>query len=150
MTEVLFYHLTRQPLETVLPGLLERSLARGWRVVVQASSGQRIEALDAHLWTFRPDSFLPHGVERDRDAAEQPIVLTEGPANPNGAQVRFLVEGAGLPDDAAQYERLVLLFDGDDEEAVAAARTHWQSAKAAAFEATYWQQNPQGRWEKQA
>ncbi|MFZ0116056.1 MAG: DNA polymerase III subunit chi, partial [Xanthobacteraceae bacterium] len=52
MTEVLFYHLQEQPIEKVLPNLLERSLERGWRVVVQASSEDRVDALDAHLWTF--------------------------------------------------------------------------------------------------
>lgn len=150
MTEVLFYHLTGQPLETVLPGLLERSLARGWRVVVQAASSQRIEALDAHLWTFRPDSFLPHGTDRARDAAEHPVLLTEAAVNPNAANVRFLIEGAGLPDDADRYDRIVLLFDGGDEEAVAAARVQWQAAKGSAFEATYWQQSAEGRWEKKA
>ena len=76
MTEVLFYHLHRQPLERVLPTLLERSLERGWRVVVQAASEERVEALDAHLWTYRDDSFLPHGTAREAEAREQPILLT--------------------------------------------------------------------------
>ncbi len=76
MTEMLFYHLQRQPLERVLPSLLERSLERGWRVVVQAASDERVEALDAHLWTYRDDSFLPHGTAREAEAAAQPVLLT--------------------------------------------------------------------------
>ena len=78
MTEVLFYHLQRQPIEKVLPNLLERSLERGWRAVVQASSEDRVDALDAHLWTFSDDSFLPHGTDREATAGQQPIVLTVG------------------------------------------------------------------------
>ncbi len=149
MTEVLFYHLQRQPLERVLPSLLERSLARGWRVIVQASSDERVDALDAHLWTYRDDSFLPHGTSKEQGGAEQPILLTVNDHNPNGAQVRFLVDGASMPEDAAAYERIVLLFDGEDDDAVAAARRHWTAVKAQGFEATYWQPDESGRWVKQ-
>ncbi len=118
MTEILFYHLKGQTLEQVLPALLQKSLERGWRVVVQASSDERVEALDAHLWTWRDDAFLPHGTSRDPEAAEQPIVLTADGENPNGATVRFLVDGANLGANAASYERIVLLFNGDDPEAL--------------------------------
>jgi DNA polymerase-3 subunit chi len=148
MTEVLFYHLQGQPLDKVLPTLLERSLQRGWRVVVQASSEERVEALDAHLWTYRDDGFLPLGTWRDAEAARQPVLLTLDDANPNGAAVRFLVDGAATPEDAAAYERIVLLFDGNDPDAVATARERWGAAKASGFEVTYWQPDEQGRWQR--
>jgi DNA polymerase-3 subunit chi len=150
MTEVLFYHLQGQKLEGVLPTLIERSLERGWRVVVQGASEERIEALDAHLWTYRDDSFLPHGTWREAEAAEQPVLLTLNDGNPNAANVRFLVDGARLPADAEDYQRIVLLFDGDDEDAVAAARGQWSEVKAKGFEATYWQPDDSGRWVKKA
>lgn len=150
MTEVLFYHLQRQPLERVLPQLLERSVERGWRVVVQGSSEERMDALDSHLWVYSDDSFLPHGTWRETEAAEQPVVLTVTDANPNAATVRFLIDGAPVPADAESYQRLVLMFDGDDEEAVAAARAQWTDVKAKGFEATYWQPDDSGRWVKRA
>src|SRR5262245_59701587 len=112
MTEVLFYHLQGQKLETVLPTLLEKSLERGWRVAVQGASGERIEALDAHLWTYRDDSFLPHGTWREQEAAAQPVLLTLTESNASGATVRFLIDGAQMPADAEAYKRIVLLFDG--------------------------------------
>ena len=149
MTEVLFYHLKGQTPEQVLPALLAKSLERGWRVVVQASSDERVEALDAHLWTWREDSFLPHGTWRDAEAAEQPIVLTANEENPNRATVRFLVDGANLSGDTTGYQRIVLLFDGDDPEAVEAARARWSEAKAAGAEVTYWQADEHGRWRRQ-
>ena len=148
--EVHFYHLQQKPLEAVLPILLEKSLERGWRVVVQATSAERLAALDDHLWTFSDESFLPHATDKEPDAAEQPIVLTLGGGNPNEAAIRFLVEGAPVPAEVAGYERLVLLFDGNDEEALAAARVDWKSVKAAGHEATYWQQDARGRWERKA
>jgi DNA polymerase III subunit chi len=150
MTEILFYHLQRQPLERVLPTLLEKSIERGWRVVVQAASEERAEALDAHLWTFRDDSFLPHGTWREGEAREQPILLTVHDDNPNGASVRFLLDGVPLPSDVAAYERIVLLFDGEDPDAVDTARTRWSEAKQNGFAVTYWQPDDTGRWQRKA
>ena len=150
MTEILFYHLQGQKLEGVLPALLEKSLERGWKVVVQGSSEEHIEALDAHLWTYRDDGFLPHGTWREPEAAQQPVLFTLTESNPNGATVRFLIDGAPMPADPQNYQRIVLLFDGNDEEAVTAARAHWSTAKEKGLEATYWQADEQGRWAKKA
>jgi DNA polymerase-3 subunit chi len=148
MTEMLFYHLQHQPLERVLPTLLEKSLERGWRVVVQAASEERVEALDALLWTFRDDSFLPHGTWREAEARSQPVLLTINADNPNGAAVRFLIDGAAVPEDAAAYQRIVLIFDGDDPDAVTAARERWRESKAKGFDITYWQPDEAGRWQR--
>ncbi len=150
MAEMLFYHLQRQPLEKVLPALLEKSLARGWRVVVQASSDERVDALDAHLWTYRDEAFLPHGTDREPDPAAQPVLLTTRDHNPNSAAVRFLIDGADVPADAADYERIVLMFDGEDPDALAAARERWTQAKAQGLATTYWQADEEGRWQRKA
>ena len=150
MTEVVFYHLIRKPLERALPELLEKSYERGWRVVVQAASDERVEALDAHLWTYNDSNFLPHGTARDSDAQLHPILLTTAEHNPNGATVRFLIDGAPIPADAASYDRIVLMFDGEDEDAVAAARARWTEAKEQGFAVAYWQPDEQGRWVKKA
>lgn len=147
--EVLFYHLEHQTLERVLPSLLEKTLSRGWRAVVQAGTEDRLEAIDLALWTYTDDSFLPHGMARAGHASEQPVYLTVGDETPNGAGVRFLVDGAV----AAAFdgiERIVFLFDGRDPDAVTSARSQWKAAKAAGCSVTYWQQAESGRWEKKA
>ncbi|MGY3507351.1 DNA polymerase IIIc chi subunit [Bradyrhizobium sp. USDA 3051] len=82
------------------------------------------------------------------DAADQPIVLAVEEDNPNGANVRFLVDNAALPQDAQAYERIVLLFDGDDPDALAFARSAWTDCKARGFDVTYWQADERGRWQK--
>jgi DNA polymerase-3 subunit chi len=156
MTEVLFYHLQNMALENVLPPLLEKSLERGWRVVVQSTSQERVDALDAHLWTYRDDSFLPHATWRAGDvsragagdAQDQPIVLAVEGGNPNRANVRFLIDNAALPADSDAYDRMVLVFNGDDGEALAAARVAWTDCKARGFEVTYWQADERGRWQR--
>lgn len=147
MSEVLFYHLTESTLYDALPPLLERSIARGWKVVVQTASEERRDALDAHLWTFRDDSFLAHATDREPHAPEQPVFLTTGQGNPNDAAVRFVVDGAEPP-GADGYERLVLMFDGHDQQQVETARQHWKAFKATGAALTYWQQTPEGKWEK--
>lgn len=150
MTEILFYHLQRQPLEAVLPGLVQRSLERQWRVVIQASSEERLQALDDHLWTYADDGFLPHGTDRDGDPTSQPVVLTLQEHNPNAASIRFLVEGAPLPPDGGDYARICLLFDGTDQDALLLARAQWKQAKEAGHAVAYWQQDEAGRWQKKA
>jgi DNA polymerase III subunit chi len=148
VTEVLFYHLQNMSIENVLPPLLEKSLERGWRVVVQSTSAERTEALDAHLWTYSDDSFLPHATARASDAQDQPIILSAEEGNPNGAKVRFLIDNAALPADADSYERVVLVFNGEDEDALAAARQAWKDCKLRDFEVTYWQTDERGRWQR--
>jgi DNA polymerase-3 subunit chi len=151
MTEIWFYHLQLRSLDDVLPGLLERALRRGWRAVVQGASEERIAALDEHLWTYSDESFLPHASAREGDPEMQPIFLTTGSENPNGATVRFLIEGAEVApilERNENYERLMLLFDGNDAEALAAARAQWADLKGRGNALSYWQQSEDGRWEK--
>lgn len=149
MTEVHFYHLQRQPLERALPVLIEKCIERGWRCVVQAASPERIDALDQLLWTYREDSFLAHGTDREDNAAEQPVLLTTREDNPNGSNVRFLVDGA-TAGDLASYERAIYLFDGNDPDAVDVARDQWKEAQGEGFQTIYWQQDADGRWQKKA
>lgn len=150
MTELLFFHLDKKPLDRALPELLEKSLERGWRVVVEAGSQERRDALDAHLWTYSDESFLPHGTDQEPDAAAQPVLLTVGPSRANDASVRFLVDRAPLPDRATleTYQRVVYLFDGHDPDALNDARAAWRQAKAMGVAAQYWAQNERGAWVK--
>jgi DNA polymerase-3 subunit chi len=149
MTPVFFYHLERQPLDHVLPKLLSMSLERGWRVVVQAGSEERGEAIAAQLWSHDEESFLPHGTRADGFPELQPIWITAVDENPNNANVRFYVDGAEVG-DIGGLTRAVILFDGNDPEAVDSARAGWKRFKAEGHEVSYWQQDEQGRWQNRA
>lgn len=149
MTEALFYHLQTRTLEQALPALLEKCVERGWRTVVQTGSVERRDALDAHLWTYSEESFLPHGI-RPEELTERAVRLTAEADPADGATVRFLVDRAGVPADMAAYDRLVFLFDGNDPEAVLDARAQWKVVKAAGLTPTYWIQDERGRWSKKA
>ncbi len=150
MTEVLFYHLERASLESVLPGLLEKTLERGWRAVVRCGSRETVARLDEVLWTYNDESFLPHSADAGI-AADQPVFLTDGTDIPNAANLLFLIDNAAADMSAVKsFLRCVTIFDGGDDKAVAAARAFWKDVKAAGHDATYWKQSPQGRWEKQA
>lgn len=152
MSETLFYHLERRSLEDVLPGLVEKSLERGWKVLVKCESADRADALDTLLWTFN-DGFLPHAQLGDGEASRQPVLITVEEDNPNKADIFFLVGGASPPDWNGEVvkalTRIVLMFDGRDPGAVDGARAAWKTAKSAGHDVTYWKESPTGKWEKQ-
>jgi DNA polymerase-3 subunit chi len=151
--EVWFYHLQTQPLERVLPTLLERALQRDWRVVVQVTREERMHALDDLLWTYAPDAFLPHGCARDGDPEGHLIWLTTTAEDPIDAHLHVCADGAAAGPAVRAgrgYERVILLFDGTDEEALAAARAEWKALKDEGIALSYWQQTESGGWEKKA
>lgn len=153
MTETLFYQLERRGLDDALPGLVEKSLQRGWRALIRADTAERAAAIDMLLWTYGDQSFLPHALDGDGEAARQPVLITVEDANANNADVMFLVGGAAPAAwDApalAGLARIVLLFDGRDPEMLAAARAAWSAAKQAGHDVTYWKESASGKWEKQ-
>ena len=149
MTDVRFYHLTRSRLEAVLPVMLEKTLERDQRAVVMAGSQERVEAINGHLWTYNDRGFLPHGSEKDGFAEGQPVWLTTGDENPNGAQVLFLTDGA-TSERVGDFDVCAVLLDGAGDAAVASARDLWRAYKDAGHEVTYWQQGESGGWDKQA
>lgn len=154
MLEIAFYHHARRSVDETLPSLLERSLARGWRVVVQAASEKRVKKLDAQLWSYRPESFLPHGTKADAAPQAQPIYLTSENDNPNSADVRFFIEGArmapALAGEAAPRQRAALLFDGANDEELADARAQWKELRELGYSLVYHQQSESGGWEEKA
>jgi DNA polymerase III subunit chi len=154
MVEISFYHHQTRRIEQTLPKLLALSLSRGWRVVVQASSDARLRALDDYLWSYEPESFLPHGTRANPSPETQPIYLTCADENPNGADVRFFVEGAQmaplLTGDAAPRRRAVLLFNGEDPDELANARAQWKELRDAGSTLIYWQQGESGGWVEKA
>jgi DNA polymerase-3 subunit chi len=146
--EVWFYHLERTGLDQALPELLEKTLQKGWKALVRAREGARVEQLDGWLWTYRDDSFLPHAPDDEPGAARQPILLTTGYENPNGAEALFLVDGAE-PGELAGFTRCMVVFDGADAAQLAVARAQWSALKATGAPLSYWKQQARG-WEKQA
>jgi DNA polymerase III subunit chi len=146
--EVWFYHLERASLEQVLPELLEKTLARGWKAIVRTSATERIEHLDEWLWAYREDSFLPHGAGGDAISSRQPVLLTTGEENTNSAQALFVIDDAP-PGDISQFERCILIFDGKDDLALTAARRHWAAFKASGLPVAYWKQGERTGWERQ-
>ncbi len=148
MTDIRFYQLLATPLEAALPKLLEKALERGMRAAVAAGTADRSQALDAALWTYAADSFLPHG-RAPESAADQPIWIAPGIENPNGAVLLVILDGQ-IPARFEDWERVCDMFDGSDETALEAARARWKTLKAAGHALSYWRQTPAGGWEKAA
>ncbi len=150
--EIWFYHLTRQRPEGLLAELLEKTLARGWRAVVRLGDEATVTRFNVGLWTYREDSFLPHGSAADGEAARQPIWLTAGEEIPNTAQLLCLLAGGGcdLAAPPAGVERICLLFEEADAAALEEARSQWRAAKAAGLKAVYWAESAEGGWTRKA
>ena len=134
-----FYHLTSRPAEAVLPRLLERVRQDGARALVLARDEAFLTHLDRALWTYAPDSFLPHGRVDDR-AGDQPILLSDKVDAPNGA-TRLMIADGHWPDPTPEgFERIFFLFDASQIEA---ARAAWRGISG---ERHYWKQDERGRW----
>jgi DNA polymerase-3 subunit chi len=148
MSDYRFYHLQTKTLDQALPELLTKALSLGHRIVVRTADKAATERLNEQLWTYRPDSFLPHGSAKDGQADRQPIYLTENDDNPNQAALLVLTHGEPA-EDADAYALCCDIFDGSDETALSKARNRWKLVKEAGHEVTYWQQTEKG-WEKKA
>jgi DNA polymerase III subunit chi len=147
MTDVRFYHLQQKRLEEALPELVGKALEKKHRILVKSSTKERVEALDGVLWSFDPASFIPHSAARDGTEKDQPVFLTTEEGNPNGATVLILTGGASA-DDLAPFSLCCDMFDGNDEQALDAARARWKQYKDKGHGVEYWQQDDSGKWQK--
>jgi DNA polymerase-3 subunit chi len=139
-----FYHLTRDPVDRVLPAIAARILSDGDRLLIVAGEGSLRAQIDEQLWVHRPASFLPHGMADAEDAADEVILIARevGEAAPNGARLIALADGVWRA-EALAYDRAFYLFDNsriDD------ARAAWRAlADKADIERLYWKQEG-GKW----
>ncbi|PIE14744.1 MAG: DNA polymerase III subunit chi [Rhodobacterales bacterium] len=150
MGAVYFYHLTREPLEQVLPVLAQKSLQAGWRVAVRGPDRQRLQWLDEKLWLLSDDSFLPHGLAGGSHDAMQPILLTDQADAANQPDCVLAIDGSAVEaDEVEQMQRVSIIFDGNDPAALDRARQQWKELTAAGCAAQYWSQES-GAWEMKA
>jgi DNA polymerase-3 subunit chi len=146
----MFYHLTRRPMEDTLSMLLGKARQAGWRVLVQGTSEARMDWLDEKLWLGPEEGFLPHGRAGGPHDALQPVLLSTEAQRPNGATCVMSVDGAPVaPEDVSALERVCVLFDGNDGDALQVARGQWKNLKDAGVQAEYWSEES-GSWEKKA
>lgn len=145
-----FYHLTRRPLAETLMMLLGKSLENGWRVAIRGTDRAGLEALDQALWLGPEEGFLPHGLAGGAYDADQPVLLTEQMEAANAPHCVMSVAGAEVTAaEVAALDRVCVLFDGNDEQALGRARAQWKALKEAGASAQYWSEES-GRWEKKA
>lgn len=149
-TEVRFYHLQTQSLEQALPAILMKALSGGRKAVVRFADAREVEHFNNHFWTYNPDSFLPHGAEKDGHAGFQPVYLTDKAENPNAADMLVLCNQKAVPENIEAFALCCDFLDGNDDEAVALGRERWKAYKDAGYALTYWQQTDTGGWEQKA
>ena len=144
-----FYHLSRTALEEAAAPLMQKCLEAGWRVLAVSPRPERLAKLDAVLWTFDDNAFLPHG-QADApglDAARQPVLLTGKLDNANGAEALVLMDGTEAPVDAP-FRRCMVMFEDSDSSTRSKARAQFKAAKDAGLTTRYFQQTPKGGWQE--
>ncbi|WP_294352061.1 DNA polymerase III subunit chi [uncultured Sphingomonas sp.] len=142
-----FYHLTTSPLERVLPRIAERILAEGGRLLVVEGDPARRATLDKTLWSYAPDSFLPHGLAGGDYDRQQPVLIAPDMVAANEARNVALADGKWR-DGALSFDRAFHFFD---EDRIADARAAWKGlATRDGIERRYWKQSETGRWEQAA
>jgi DNA polymerase III subunit chi len=149
MGTAMFYHLTRSTPEDTVTSLLGRAVGMGWRIMIRGSDATRLDRLDAQLWLHPENSFLPHGRAGAPNDADQPVLLGNGPIT-NNATAMLLLDGAEVSLlEAQSLTRVWLIFDGQDDAAVAAARAQWKALTDAGVAAQYWSEET-GKWQMKA
>ena len=143
-----FYHLTERPLEATLPVLVAKAMDAGWRVAVRGRDEAFLERLDRHLW--HGDGFLPHGLAGGEHDDMQPVLLTTEAVAANSPACVMSISGAEVTaEETRTLERVCILFDGGDANAVEHARDQWRNLTGAGVAAQYWAEEG-GRWVKKA
>lgn len=150
MVEHWFYHMQQSPLEQVLPEILEKTYAKGWKTAVKVGDlngapQSELERIDEFLWVYRKDSFLPHGREDEPLSDQQPISLNIDRKSCDGADVVVLVAGADMADVSGAV-RCITLLDGSNDQDRQIARARWKKAKNDGLNTAYWKQNDHGKW----
>ncbi len=147
--EISFYHMTKSPLEKSLPKLLEKVYGAGLRAVVISDTQERIDRLNALLWTYSSAAFLPHGTAKEGFPEDQPIWLTTESENPNNSSILVVTHGQRVKTEDS-FKRVLDLFDGNDETQLKSARQRWKDYQQQGHALTYWQQDEQGSWIKKS
>lgn len=149
MTRFDFYHLQKSTLEQILPKLCEKAYAGGSRIKILVGTPERVEFINSLLWTYNEESFLPHGSKKDGFVDAQPIFISSDETNENNASLIILVDGATPDIDILKaYDRVLNIFDGNNELSLNNARTYWKEIKDSGGELHYWQQNDKGAFEQ--
>jgi len=150
-TEIRFYHLQTQSLDRALPALVAKAYSGGHRIHIRAANDKIAKTLSDAIWAHGQNSFIPHGTDKDGSAAHQPIWISANEENANNAGTIIITNGAEiLPEAAKDFTLICDMFDGNNGEAVNAARARWKNYKEMELPLTYWQQNERGGWDQKA
>ena len=146
--DVSIYHVTRSPIEKLLPRLLEKILESGKRAVLLVNQQEKIDPLSHTLWTYAQQSFLTHGSKKDGRAEHQPIWLTHQLENPNNGDILVILEGGEAP-NLDTFSRCLDLYNANDPHALSLAKRRQIQYEENGFKIAHWSQDDSGQWVNQ-
>jgi DNA polymerase-3 subunit chi len=144
--EYLFYHHEASTIESTLPQFLEKCIIKNWRALIKTRVDHLVE-LEEFLWTFKANSFLPHGRDDQPRVQHHPIVLSSSAKTADSFQVVFLLAGSEIK-KLNDVERCIIFIDGRSEKSTIYERSRWKKLKAEGEKLNYYKQNSNGEWIK--
>lgn len=148
MKEINFYHLTTTTLEKALPKLMEKVYASGKRALIVTKNEARDAEIDKLLWSYTTLRFLPHGTKADGNFDEQPIFISHEAQNLNESEILVVIDSASF--DEKPFNKVLYMFDGNNDAEVSKSRELWNKMKDKGFSLSYHKQDEEGKWQKAA
>ncbi|MGC6530063.1 MAG: DNA polymerase III subunit chi [Candidatus Puniceispirillaceae bacterium] len=145
-----FYQFAGDAVSELVAQLSEKSVEVGKKIIIHAPE-EGAQAISRALWVLHDASFLAHGID-DEDGAEFASVwiTTKPDQNQIDADFALCVSGCSLPDMGA-FERVFIVFNGKDEDALQTARSQWKAYSAAhEGKCRYFAKSDEGSWVQKA
>ena len=142
-----FYQVTVNYQKAVCQ-VIEKCYQTGQHTLVCTDSVERKEALDKALWSYGRRSFIPHGTPSDDKAQSFPVILSSTIDNINGAKILVLTAPELEIDNS--FERVIMVFDGNDENSLQLARKRYKELKDLGNELKFYFQDKKGVWQLHA
>ncbi len=133
MTKVIFIEVTTSRIEMRACQIAERIYLEGGKLQIIAANLQQAVRLDDLLWTFRPDSFVPHGFfGGEKDELLPPVVITTEQEKIPDFESLLMLDYCPV-ETVAQFSQAIHLVIADNRERLAASRDYWIQLKEAGF-----------------
>ena len=110
--------------------LADKAFAQGHRIFINACDKNQAQELDQLLWSFRPSSFLPHGLEGEEHSENIAIGWGQEPKSHNDLLINLNHE---IPTFFSRFNRVAEVVT-QDPTSLAALRKSWSFYKERGYQ----------------
>jgi DNA polymerase-3 subunit chi len=110
--------------------LVDKAVQQGHRVFINAVDEAQGRQLDELLWSYRPASFLPHGIAGEEDSQQIAIGWGQEPGDHNDLLVNLQL---AVPEFFGRFNRVAEVVT-QDEQSLAILRQSWRFYQARGYQ----------------